>query len=287
MSTSNKRKSSAPVAGVAVAKTLKCLINGGFARSESGATFPVLGFEVPDASRKDARDSVRAGATASNAWAQRDPYNRGQILYRVAEMLQARADEFVELGVLAGLERTAAALDVERAVDVWVHYAGWSDKVNQVLGSVNDVSGPFVSYTGVQPSGLTVAIVDGNQPFSLETASAMLASSLAAGNAVTLCVSGAWSVPLLVFGEVVGTSDVPAGVIQLLSSSRSETPLTLASASQVSALELTHAGPNAGELAVASTQTLTRVLRSQVPATGLGRIRWQVERRTFWHPTAR
>jgi acyl-CoA reductase-like NAD-dependent aldehyde dehydrogenase len=264
-------------------KTLKFYVAGSFLRSESGATFPVAGYEIPNCSRKDARDAIRAGAAAAQGWASRDPYNRGQILYRVAEMLTDRREEFVALLTDLGVDHDAADQDVSDAIAAWVHYAGWTDKLGQVLGCTNDVPSVMVSYTAPTPLGLVVAVC-GNAP-GLAGLSVTAASALAAGNAVTVTGSSAWSVPALVFAEVAAVSDLPSGVFQVMTSTRPELALTLASASQVQGLDLSLVNDSSA-LAAASVETFTRVLR-RVPGDPLGRLRWQVERRTFWHPQSR
>jgi acyl-CoA reductase-like NAD-dependent aldehyde dehydrogenase len=276
-----------PTNSVLVAKTLKLYINGALTRSESGATFPAGGFEVPDASRKDIRDAVRAGASAAAGWSARDPYNRGQVIYRVAEMLEARTEDFAILGECLGQDPASARADVRQAVDIWVHYAGWADKLGQVLGSVNDVSGPFLSFTSAESLGLVAGIFAADSAPSLSTLSAVIASSLAAGNTSLVIGSGLWSMPALVFAEVLATSDVPSGVAQIASSTREEAASTAAAASQVSGLDLSLAGNLSGSLAVTAAETFTRSLCRPAPLTGVDRLRWQIERRTFWHPTSR
>lgn len=264
-------------------KTLKFYAAGSFLRSESGATFVVDGQEIPDCSRKDARDAVRSGAAASAGWAARDPYNRGQVLYRVAEMLATRREEFVGILIGAGVGPDAAAADVDAAIGTWVHYAGWCDKLGQVLGCTNDVPSGLLSFTSPAPLGLVVSVHDDVPGLSVLSAAA--ASALAAGNAVTLVGGGRWALAALVFSEVIAVSDVPAGVFQVLSSTRAEVAATLAAASQVRGLDLSDV-PDQSILATRSVDTFTRVLR-RVPGDSLGRLRWQVERRTFWHPLAR
>lgn len=272
---------------VLVAKTLKLYINGALARSESGATFAAGGFEVPDASRKDIRDAVRAGASAAAGWSARDPYNRGQIIYRVAEMLEARTEDLAILGECLGQDPAVARADVRQAVDIWVHYAGWADKLGQVLGSVNDVSGPFLSFTSAESLGLVAGVFAPDSAPSLAPMSAVIASTLAAGNTSLVIGSGLWSIPALVFAEVLTTSDVPSGVAQIASSNREEAARTAAAASQVSGLDLSLAGGLSESLAVTAAETFTRSLNRPAPLTGVDRLRWQIERRTFWHPTSR
>jgi acyl-CoA reductase-like NAD-dependent aldehyde dehydrogenase len=267
-----------------VSKTLKMLLAGAYARSESGATFTIAGYEIPDASRKDVRDAVRAGAGASAGWSARDPYNRGQILYRVAEMLESRRPEFESLLCSLGVSPEAASADLAEAVNTWVHYAGWCDKLGQVLATVNDVPAGMFSCTAVESLGL-VAVVFETAP-SVAALSRSAAAALACGNAALVVGGGAWSIPALVFGEVLGVSDVPSGVVQILTTTRPETPRTVAAASQVQGLDLSCAGSGSGELAVAAAETFTRVLRKP-PSDSLAALRWQVERKTFWHPTAR
>lgn len=270
---------------VSVAKTLKLFVNGAFVRSESGATTQICGFEIPNGSRKDVRDAIRAGATAFSGWSSRDAYNRGQVLYRVAEMLESRISEFVALQVTLGVPADRALLDVTAAVDVWVHYAGWSDKLGQVFGTVNAVSGSFVSYTAPEPLGLVAVVLDADVTPSLIALSESIASTLAAGNTSLVFASGLLAPLMLTFAEVLATSDVPAGVVQLVASCRPEAALTAAGASQVVGLDLSycHIGPAAG-LAVQAADTFTRVLRR--PASSVSRLSWQLERKTVWHPSS-
>ena len=267
-----------------VPKTLKMLLAGAYARSESGATFAVAGCEIPDASRKDVRDAVRAGATAAVAWSNRDPYNRGQILYRVAEMLDSRRLEFEDMLCSLGISPETAREDLTQAVVTWVHYAGWCDKLGQVLATVNDVPAGMFSCTSVEPLGLVASVFD-SAP-SVDALSRSVAAALACGNAALVLGGGAWSIPALVFGEVLGVSDVPSGVVQILTTTRPEASRTAAAASQVQGLDLSCAGAGSVELAVAASETFTRVIRKS-PADPLAALRWQVERKTFWHPIAR
>jgi len=197
------------MARVGVPKTYKLYVGGAFVRSESGRHDPVDGgFNVPRASRKDVRDAMGAARKAFGPWSKRTAYNRGQILYRAAEALESRG------------EALAPADELEAAIDVLVHYAGWTDKLAGVLGGVNPVAAPFLSFSMPEPTGV-VGVVAGDAPPLLGLV-AEIAPALAAGNTVVAIVSERHALPGLDLGEVLGVSDVPAGVVNLLSGRRAE-----------------------------------------------------------------
>ena len=257
-----------------VRRTLKLFIDGAFTRSESGATVPVTTgtgtvYEVPDASRKDARDAVRAGAGAHPGWARRDAYNRGQILYRVAEMLASRPDI---------ADRDQLALACRR----WVYWAGWTDKLHHVLGSVNQPSGPYESTSTPVPHPVTATLVPAGA--TLADLADLLAPALCAGGTVVAVLDPS-DTHLLVFAEVLAVSDLPAGTVNLLTSYRTEVPATLAAHSQVTALDLAGADDDtAACLTTAAAVNLTRVRHRGGRTDALSRLRAVVETRTVWHP---
>ncbi|HEX9313228.1 MAG TPA: aldehyde dehydrogenase family protein, partial [Actinomycetota bacterium] len=200
-----------------VRKTYKLYIGGEFPRSESGRSYPVAG---PDgeilarparASRKDLRDAVRAARGAVKGWAGATAYNRGQVLYRMAELMEGRRAQFADELERSGSDPADAAGEVDAAVDRWVWYAGWSDKVHHVLGTVNPVAGPYFNFTIPEPTGV-VGIVAPDEPALLGLVS-RLAPAVVGGNAVVVLASETKPLPAVTLTEVLGTSDVPAGVI--------------------------------------------------------------------------
>lgn len=282
---------------VEVRKTYKLFINGAFPRSESGRTYQVSdarGRFVANAalgSRKDARDAVVAARAAQPKWAAATAYNRGQILYRIAEMLEGRRAQFEsEVAACEGLSGRKAAAAVDAAIDRWVWYAGWSDKVAAVLGSANPVAGPYFNFSVPRPTGVVAAIAP--QSSSLLGLVSVLAPIVVTGNTVVAVASTARPLPAITLAEVLATSDLPAGVINLLTGSAAEIGPWLASHADVNALDLTGVEDDglATELAVAASGTITRVLPPPARTPdftddpGLGRIRAFVETTTVWHP---
>jgi len=267
-----------------VAKTYKLYVGGAFVRSESGrhvAANDQAGEHVanaPRGTRKDVRDAVRAARGALPGWQGRTAYNRGQILYRFAEALESRAEELVvETVRLRGLETAAARTEIEQAVDLAVHYAGWTDKVHAVLGSVNPVAAPHFNFTMPEPSGV-VGVIAPDEPDVLGLVSEIL-PPLAAGNVVVAIVSERWPLLPLHLGEVLGVADVPAGVVNLLSGLRSELVKPLAGHRDVDAITDPSGDPEVVRLAADS---VTRVVRPG--GDSLSRIEGYVELKTAWHP---
>src|SRR5690349_16395252 len=205
---------------VTVAKTYKLFVGGAFPRSESGRTFPVQtadgGFLANAAlgSRKDVRDAVVAARKGAGSWAKATPYNRGQVIYRIAEMLEGRHASFVELIMSTqGVDRAAAVAEVDTAIDRLVHYAGWTDKLAAVFGSANPVSGPYFSYSAPEPTGVVGVVAPQGSP--LLGLVSVIGPVIAGGNAcVVICDDD--PCVAITFGEVVATSDVPGGVINLI-----------------------------------------------------------------------
>ncbi|BCY15003.1 aldehyde dehydrogenase family protein [Actinoplanes sp. L3-i22] len=263
---------------LSVRKTYKLYIGGKFPRSESGRTFVADGDNVALASRKDARDAVVAARAAQPGWAGATAYNRGQVLYRIAEMIEARRGEFTALGVPAD--------EVDAAIDRWVWYAGWSDKIAQVTGGANPVAGPFFNISAPEPTGV-VAIV---APAGLLGLTSVLAPAVVTGN--TAVVLAADPQVAITLAEVLATSDVPGGVVNILTGKYAETAPWLAAHADVNALDLTgveHA-ELAAELERAAAGTLKRVLRPRpggpdlTADPGLKPMTALLETKTVWHP---
>ena len=287
-----------------VRKTFKLYIGGAFPRSESGRSFVVRDAEgrfwanAAQASRKDARDAVVAARTAQPGWAARAPYLRGQVLYRVAEVLEGRKAQFAaEVGRGEGLAAPRAEAVVDAAIDRWVWYAGWADKVGQVLGGANPVAGPYFNLSTPEPTGVVAVVAP--QESSLLGLVSVVAPVVATGNTVVVIASERVPLPAVTLAEVLATSDVPGGVVNLLTGRVAEIAPWLASHLDVDALDLTGAGgadsdePTgqlAGELEAAAAENLKRVRRPPVVPEdwtadpGMDRLRWTLEIKTVWHP---
>jgi acyl-CoA reductase-like NAD-dependent aldehyde dehydrogenase len=280
-----------------VRKTYKLFIAGAFPRSESGRTYAVTDAKdrfianASMASRKDARDAVLAARSAQRAWWAATAYNRGQVLYRIAEMLEGRRAQFEEeIERAEGVSGRRAAAQVDAAVDRWVWYAGWSDKIAQVLGSSNPVAGPYFNFSVPEPTGVVAAIAP-QRPALLGLVS-VVAPIIVSGNACVVVASAECPLPAITFAEVLATSDLPGGVVNILTGAPGEIGPWLASHADVDALDLTGVVDDglATEMAVAAAETITRVLPP--PSTppdwsadpGLGRISAFVETTTVWHP---
>jgi acyl-CoA reductase-like NAD-dependent aldehyde dehydrogenase len=273
---------------VAVAKTYKLYVGGAFVRSESGrhdAVSDAAGVHVanvPRGSRKDVRDAVKAARKAQAGWAKRTAYNRGQILYRAAEALESRSAELVEQAVtVGGVERSEAVADVGAAADALVHYAGWTDKLHAVLGTINPVAAPYLSMSTPEPTGV-VAVLSGVDD-GLASVVASIAAPLAAGNTVVVALPERAPLAGLDFGEILGVSDVPGGVVNLLSGRADELVPALAAHHDVNAiLDLTGDAGLAVEVDTFASETLKRVVRGE--QSPLARLEALTELRTVWHP---
>jgi len=275
-----------------VAKTYKLFIDGAFPRSESGRTFPVHG---PDgtllanaarASRKDLRDAVRTARAAQEGWAARTAYNRGQVLYRVAEMLEGRRAELATLLSDTGLGTEGAEEEVEASIDRWVWYAGWSDKVHQVLGTVNPVAGPYFNFTVPEPTGV-VGLVASGRPALLGLVS-RLVPAIVGGNAVVVVTGGDASLIAVTLGEVLATSDVPAGVVNILTGDRAELLPWLISHLDVNAVDLTGADDDLeAEVVAGAAANVKRVVFGDVEEESPYAIADFMEMKTLWHPIGR
>jgi acyl-CoA reductase-like NAD-dependent aldehyde dehydrogenase len=267
------------VTRLGVPKTYKLYVGGAFVRSESGRYDRVQERNVPSGSRKDIRDAVKAGRSAAGPWAARTAYNRGQILYRMAEALESRGGE---LGI--------ARAELEASIDVLVHYAGWTDKLQPVLGGINPVAAPFLSFSLPEPTGV-VGIFAPEEPELLGLV-AELAPALAAGNTVVAVLSEARPLAGLDLGEVLGVSDVPGGVVNLLSGRRGELAPALAGHRDLNAVIDVSGDPELGaEIDRLAADSVTRVRHAAATTSyadavtdALGRLEFVVELKTAWHP---
>jgi acyl-CoA reductase-like NAD-dependent aldehyde dehydrogenase len=257
-----------------VKKTYKLFIGGAFPRSESGRTYEAQGQNVALASRKDVRDAVVAARSAQPKWASATAYNRGQVLYRIAEMMEARVAEFAEL--CSGKD------EVHRAIDRWVWYAGFADKLAQVLGSSNPVAGPYFNFTIPEPTGV-VAVVAPDDPPLLGLVS-RIAPALTGGNAVVAVASETQPLCAVELAEAVATSDVPGGVVNLLTGRRAELAPWLASHMYVNSLDLTGADGLRADLERAAAENVKRVVHGKPDAQSLYEISAFLELKTVWHP---
>jgi acyl-CoA reductase-like NAD-dependent aldehyde dehydrogenase len=262
------------MARLPVRKTYKLFIGGSFPRSESGRTYEAQGQYVARASRKDVRDAVVAARAAQPKWGGATAYNRGQVLYRIAEMMEARAPEFAEL--------TSGRDEVERAIDRWVWYAGFADKLAQVLGSSNPVAGPYFNFTVPEPTGV-VGIVAPAEPPLLGLVS-RLAPALVGGNAVVALVSEPSPLAAIELAEALATSDVPAGAVNLLTGRRDELAPWLVSHMDVNAIDLTGADGLRADLERAAAENVKRVVVGESDSQSLYEISAFLELKTVWHP---
>jgi acyl-CoA reductase-like NAD-dependent aldehyde dehydrogenase len=279
---------------IAVRKTYKLYIGGAFPRSESGRSYPVAdhagGFlaNAALASRKDARDAVVAARKAHRGWAGATAYNRGQVLYRVAEVLEGRRAQFVsEVRLATGTSAAAAEAEVDQAIDRWVWYAGWADKIAQVRGAANPVAGPYFNFSVPEPVGVVAVLAP--QESALLGLVASLAPAIVSGNTCVLVASERLPLPAVTLAEVLATSDVPGGVVNILTGRVAQIAPWLASHMDVNAIDVAGApGGLADDMAVAAADNLKRVVR--IPAgdwtaePGIERMVAYLETKTVWHP---
>lgn len=275
-----------------VAKTYKLFINGAFPRSESGYTLPVRDKEgqllanISKASRKDLRDSVRAARSAQEPWASRTAYNRGQILYRIAEMMEARRNEFITVLESTGAKRKEAVEQVEEAIDRWVWYAGWADKIHHVLGTVNPVAGPYFNFTMPEPTGV-VAVVAPEEPALLGLVS-RLAPIIVSGNTTVVVIDAEAGLAAVTLAEVLATSDLPGGVVNLLTGDKQELLPWILGHLDVNSVDLTGA-PNDVDHAVLeeSAVNVKRTVWGDPADESPYVIADFLEMKTVWHPIGR
>ncbi|MEQ8146963.1 aldehyde dehydrogenase family protein [Streptomyces sp. OP7] len=281
---------------LSVFKTYKLYVGGKFPRSESGRVYEVTDAKgkwlanAPQSSRKDARDAVVAARKAFGAWSGATAYNRGQILYRIAEMLEGRRDQYVaEVADAEGLSRSKAGAQVDAAIDRWVWYAGWTDKIAQVVGGGNPVAGPFFNLSSPEPTGVVTVLAP--QESSFLGLVSVVAPVIATGNTAVVIASERSPLPALSLGEVLATSDLPGGVVNILSGRTAEIAAPLAAHQDVNAIDLAGADEVlAKELEIAAADNLKRVLRPQPvddwsATPGTDRMTAFLETKTVWHPT--
>ena len=261
---------------LAVRKTYKLFIGGAFPRSESGRTLELEGYNVARASRKDAREAVVAARKAFGGWSAATAYNRGQVLYRLAETMETRTAAFASA--------CSGRREVARAIDRVVWYAGWADKLAQVLGSANPVAGPYFNFTIPEPTGV-VAVVAPEEP-ALDGLVARVAPALVGGNAVVVVASDAHPLAAIELAEAVATSDVPGGVVNVLTGMREELAPVLAAHMDVNAIDVTGADGDVAALEVLAAENVKRVVRARED-----RSPWEIasfmELKTVWHPIGR
>jgi acyl-CoA reductase-like NAD-dependent aldehyde dehydrogenase len=257
-----------------VRKTYKLYIGGAFPRSESGRTYDAEGQNVARASRKDVRDAVRAARGAQSGWAGATAYNRGQVLYRLAEMVEARGAEFAEL--CDGRD------EVERSIDRIVWYAGWADKLPQVLGGANPVAGPYFNFTVPEPTGV-VAVLAPEEPALLGLVSRLL-PPLVGGNAVVAVASEARPLAAIELAEALATSDLPGGVVNLLTGQHGELAPVLASHMDVNAIDLCGADGDGAELERLAAENVKRVVHGRADVQSPWEVSSFLELKTVWHP---
>jgi len=277
-----------------VKKTYKLYIGGDFPRSESGRSYVVNDAKgkflanASQASRKDARDAVRAARTAFGGWSGRTPYNRGQVIYRIAEVLESRRDQFeAELRAAEGVSPAMARKFVDAAIDRLVFYAGWADKIAQVVGGANPVAGPYFNHSAPEPSGV-IAIVAPDRP--LMGLVSVVAPVITTGNTCVVIASEKYPLTAITLAEVMATSDLPGGVVNVLTGSVAEIAPWLASHLDVNGIDLTGVedASLAADLEVAAAENLKRVrrpgLEDLVAPPPLDRMTKFLETKTVWHP---
>jgi acyl-CoA reductase-like NAD-dependent aldehyde dehydrogenase len=280
---------------LAVRKTYKLFVGGGFPRSESGRSYPATGQDgevvarVARASRKDVREAVRAARGAVPGWSGATPYNRGQVLYRVAELMEGRRHQFVDEVRRAGATDPEAGVDA--AIDRWVWYAGWADKVHHILGSVNPVAAPYFNFTIPEPTGVVGIVAPPDAP--LLGLVSRVAPAVVSGNATVVLASERWPLPAVTLAEVLATSDVPGGVINILTGFTEELVPWLAGHMDVNAIDVT--GVPEGlrdEVERLAAENVKRIVRAEGPQTDWLADTAQspytvtafMEMKTVWHP---
>ena len=281
-----------------ITKTPKPYVGGAFIRSESGRTFPLkeasgaFFANIPQCTRKDLRNAVEAAAKAGPGWAKRTAYNRGQILYRLGEMLEARRGEMTETLVRFGATAAAAGREVDATTDRLIYYAGWADKYEQVLGNVNPVASPHFNFTVTEPMGV-VGIIAPEAPALLGLVS-LIAPAITSGNTVIALASEKTPYPAILLGEMLATSDLPGGVVNILTGFRKELVPTFATHTHLRAISA--AAVSADErkaLRLGAAESVKRVRLSELAdesswfderAQSVYAIRDFLEFKTTWHP---
>jgi acyl-CoA reductase-like NAD-dependent aldehyde dehydrogenase len=262
------------VSRLPVKKTYKLFVGGEFPRSESGRTYEAEGQNVARGSRKDVRDAVRAARGAFPKWAGMTAYNRGQVLYRVAEMMEARRAEFADL--------CSGPQEVDRSIDRFVWYAGFADKLAQVIGSSNPVAGPYFNFTLPEPQGV-VAVLASEEP-ALAGLVSRIAPALVGGNAVVAIASESHPLAAIELAEALATADVPGGVVNIVTGLRDELAPVVAAHMDVNALDVTGADGEVAELERLAADNVKRVVRGAADDQSAWEISRFLELKTVWHP---
>ena len=280
-----------------ITKTPKVYVGGAFIRSESARTFPLADAagkffaNIPQCTRKDLRNAVEAAAKAGPGWAKRTPYNRGQIIYRLAEMLEARHADMADALAVGGATKTAAAREIAASIERLIHYAGWADKYEQVLGNVNPVASPHFNFTVTEPMGIVGLLAPEEAP--LLALLSLVAPVITSGNTAVALASSARPYPAIVLGEMLATSDLPGGVVNLLTGFRKEMVPTFASHTHLRAIGGVANADERKALQLAAADSVKRVKlrKAEEPtdwfserAQGLYELRDFLEFKTTWHP---
>ena len=280
-----------------ITKTPKVYVGGAFIRSESARVFALRDAageffaNIPQCTRKDLRNAVEAAAKAGPGWAKRTAYNRGQILYRLAEMIEARASEMAAAIALGGATPAAAAREVAAAVDRLIYYAGWTDKYEQVLGNVNPVAAPYFNFTVTEPMGIIGVIAPDEAP--LLALISLFAPAITSGNTVVALASTTQPYPAILLGEMLATSDLPGGVVNLLTGFRAEMIPTFATHMHLRAISAVVNAAERKALALGAAESVKRTILLKAEekrdwfasgAQSVDAIRDTLEFKTTWHP---
>jgi len=280
-----------------ITKTPKVYVGGAFIRSESGRTFPLKDAagnffaNIPQCTRKDLRNAVEAAAKAGPGWAKRTPYNRGQIIYRLAEMLEARQADLADALAVGGASRSAGAKEIAATIDRLIYYAGWADKYEQVLGNVNPVAAPYFNFTVTEPMGIVGVLAPEEAP--LLGLVSLIAPVITSGNTVVALASTTQPYPAIALGEMLATSDLPGGVVNLLTGFRKEMVPTFATHTHLRAVAGVAGADDRKALKLGAADSVKRVKlhKAEEPvdwfseqAQSLYEIRDFVEFKTTWHP---
>ena len=280
-----------------ITKTPKVYVGGAFIRSESARTFPLQDASgnfyanIPQCTRKDLRNAIEAAAKAGPGWAKRTPYNRGQIIYRLGEMIEARKGDLTDALQLGGATKAAAAKEIAATIDRLIYYAGWTDKYESVLGSVNPVAAPYFNFTVTEPMGIVGVLAPEEAP--LLALVSLIAPLITSGNTVIALASTSRPYPAIVFGEMLATSDLPGGVVNLLTGFRKEILPTMATHTHLRALAGVANADERKALRLGAAESVKRVKlhATETPtdwysdkAQSLYEIRDFLEFKTTWHP---
>lgn len=282
---------------IPVTKTPKVYVGGAFIRSESARTFPLKDAagaffaNIPQCTRKDLRNAIEAAAKAGPGWARRTPYNRGQIIYRLGEMLEARRADMADALAIGGASKAAAAKEITATIDRLIYYAGWADKYEQVLGNVNPVASPHFNFTVTEPMGIVGLLAPDEAP--LLALISLLAPAITSGNTVVALASSTQPYPAIVLGEMLATSDLPGGVVNLLTGFRKEIVPTMATHTHLRAIAGVANADERKTLKLGAADSVKRVKLSKAEepvdwfsdkAQDLYALRDHLEFKTTWHP---